>query len=80
VRIASCPCKTESMRTSEIKHLAERQPFRPFAVRLSNGAQYSFNEPRDFGAPRDFRMIFFFDENQALRIDTENIVEIFEQR
>jgi hypothetical protein len=70
----------KSMQISEIKQLAERQPFRPFAVRLSNGAQYSFNEPRDFGAPRDFRMIFFFGENQAVRIDTENIVEVFEQK
>jgi hypothetical protein len=69
----------KSMQISEIKQLAERQPFRPFAVRLSNGAQYSFNEPRDFGAPRDFRMIFFFAENQAVRIDTENIVEAFAQ-
>ena len=67
------------MKAAEIKSLVERQPFRPFAVRLSNGAQYSFNEPKEFGAPKDFHMIFFFGETDAVRIDTENIVEIFER-
>lgn len=65
------------MKLSEIKQLAERQPFRPFEVRLSNGAKYSFNEPREFGAPKDFHIIFFFGESDAVLIDTENIVEIF---
>jgi hypothetical protein len=67
------------MQSSEIKNLVERQPFRPFGIRLSNGAQYVFREPREFGAPKDFGMIFFFTENSAVRIDTENIVEIFEK-
>ena len=67
------------MNFNEIKNLVERQPFRPFGVRLSNGAQYSFNDPREFGAPRDFHIIFFFGQTDAVRIDTENIVEIFEK-
>ncbi len=67
------------MKDSEIKSLVERQPFRPFAVRLSNGAQYSFKEAREFGAPKDYHMIFFFGESEAVRIDTESIVEIFER-
>ena len=67
------------MRFSEIKNLIERQPFRSFPVRLSNGAQYSFNDPREFGAPRDFHIIFFLGETDAVRIDTENIVEIFKK-
>jgi hypothetical protein len=67
------------MNFSEIKNLVERQPFRPFAVRLSNGAQYSFNDPQEFGAPKDFHIIFFFGQTEAVRIDTENIVEIFEK-
>jgi hypothetical protein len=69
-----------AVKVSDIKNLVERQPFRPFGVRLSNGAQYSFNEPREFGAPRDFQMIFFFGKSGAVRIDTENIVEIFEKK
>jgi hypothetical protein len=68
-----------AMRAAELKKLAKRQPFRPFGVRLSNGAQYFFNEPRQFGAPADFNMIFFFGRTSAVRIDSENIVEIFEK-
>jgi hypothetical protein len=67
------------VQTSAIKEIIDRQPFRPFGVRLSNGAQHSFNEPREFGAPKDLHMIFFFGENNAVRIDTENIIEIFEK-
>jgi hypothetical protein len=65
------------MKTAELKRLARRHPFRPFGVRLSNGARYLFNEPRDFGAPRDFNVIFFFGRNGWVLIDTENIVEVF---
>ena len=68
------------MKTMEIKSLVERQPFRPFAVRLSNGAQYTFKEARDVGATKDYHMIFFFGRSEAVRIDTENIVEIFERQ
>ncbi len=71
--------KLQRMKVTEIKGLVERQPFRPFAVRLSNGAQYAFKEPRDFGATKDYHLIFFFGESEAVRIDTENIVEIFER-
>ena len=67
------------MKAEEIKHLVERQPFRPFAVRLSKGAQYTFNEPKEFGAPRDFHIVIFFGESEAVRIDTESIVEIIER-
>ena len=67
------------MKQSEIKGLVERQPFRPFGVRVSNGAQYNFKEAREFGAPGDYHMIFFFGESEAVRIDTESIVQIFER-
>jgi hypothetical protein len=66
------------VKEAEIKYIAERQPFRPFAVRLSNGAQYTFNEPREFGAPRDYHIVFFFGHTEAVRIDTESIVELIE--
>lgn len=69
-----------AMQSGEMKSLVERQPFRPFGIRLSNGAQYFFSEPREFGAPKDFGMIFFFTESSAVRIDTENIVETFEKK
>ena len=66
------------MKVDDIKSLAERTPFRPFAVRLNNGARYTFSEPRDFGAPRNFHMIFYFGKSEAVRIDTDSIVEIIE--
>jgi len=66
------------MDVKDLKSVAERQPFRPFAVRLSNGVQYTFTQPREFGAPQDYHMIFFFGRSEAVRIDTENIIEIME--
>jgi len=64
------------MNATAIKEAAERQPFRPFAVRLNNGTLYSFREPRDFGAPKDYREIFFFGESGFVLIDSESIAEI----
>ncbi len=67
------------MKVDDLKDVVEREPFRPFTVRLSNGAQYTFNEPRDLGAARDYGMIFYFAQPRgAVRIDSENIVEIIE--
>ncbi|MBI2946156.1 MAG: hypothetical protein HYY23_00800 [Verrucomicrobia bacterium] len=68
------------MKVEEVKSLVESQPFRPFAVRLSNGAQYIFSDPRNIGAPEDCRMIFFFGKSEAVRIDTDSIVEIIERQ
>ena len=67
------------MKVAGIKDLAERQPFRPFAVRLNNGVQYTFTRPRNFGATGDYRMVFFFGKTEAVRIDADSIVEIIEQ-
>lgn len=68
-----------AMKVAEIKDLVERRPFRPFAVRLNNGAQYSFKDSRDVGAPKDFRLLIYFGKSEAVRIDTDSIVEIFER-
>lgn len=65
------------MKVEEIKNVAERQPFRPFSVRLTNGARYNFNHPREFGAPQDYHIVFFFGPTEAVPIDSENIAEIF---
>ncbi|MBM3838116.1 MAG: hypothetical protein FJ398_09150 [Verrucomicrobia bacterium] len=68
------------MKIAEIKGLVERQPFRPFAVRLNNGAQYTFREPRDVGATKDYHILVFFGRSEAVRIDTDSIVEIIERQ
>ena len=66
------------MKTAELKRVAKRDPFRPFGIRLSNGARYFFNSEREFGAPKDFHTIVLFRQRDMVVIDTENIVEIFE--
>ena len=67
------------MKTVEIKSLVERQPFRPFSVRLTNGAQYNVKDSRDVGATKDYHMLFWFGRSEAVRIDSDSIVEIFER-
>ncbi len=66
------------MKTAELKRVAQRRPFRPFGVRLSNGARYFFRESRQFGTPKDFNVIFSFGQKDWALIDTENIVEILQ--
>ena len=66
------------MKVADIKEVVEREPFRPFALRLNNGAQYTFNSPREIGATQKYNMVFFFGETTAARIDTDSIVEIIE--
>ena len=68
------------MKVEDIKSLAERTPFRPFAVRLNNGVQYLFPKPGSIGAPEDYHMIFYFGKSEAVRIDTDSIVEIIERQ
>jgi len=67
------------MHVKEIKKLAERKPFRPFAVRLTNGSEYDFKDPKDIGAPRNYRLIMHFGEEEAVRIDTDSIVAVIER-
>ena len=64
------------VKAEEIKSLAERQPFRPFALRLNDGVQYAFNEPRNIGAPEDYHVIIFFGKSECVLIDTESVAEI----
>ena len=67
------------MKVAEIKGLVERHPFRPFSVRLNNGAQYTFKDAKDIGAPRDYRLLIYFGKSEAVRIDPGSIVEIFKR-
>ena len=64
------------MHLGEIKKLVKRHPFRPFSIRLSNGATYNFKEPEDFGAPKDCHVLVYFGEKDWVLIDPENIVEV----
>ncbi len=71
--------RMEQMNASAVKEVAERQPFRPFTVRLNNGAQYAFSGPRNFGAPKNYREIVFFGDSELVLIDLESITEIIRQ-
>ena len=64
------------MKVDQIRTHVERQPFRAFSVRLSNGALYTFDQPRSIGAPKDYHVIVFFGDSETVLIDTDNIVEV----
>ena len=64
------------MKIEAFKVIAERTPFRPFTIRLSNGAQYSFRSERDFGAPRDLHVVCYFGQDNLVLIDPDQIVEV----
>jgi hypothetical protein len=68
--------KDHAVNSTAIKEVAERQPFRAFALRLNDGAQYTFSEPRNFGAPKDYREIFYFGDSEWVLIDIDSIAEI----
>ena len=68
------------MKVQEIRGLVEREPFRPFAIRLNNGAKYIFKARRDLGAARDGHLLFYFAESgDVVEIDADSIVEIFKR-
>lgn len=66
------------MNFESFKLIAARTPFQPFTIRLSNGAQYSFREQREFGAPRDLHVICYFGESNLVLIDPDQIVEVID--
>lgn len=66
------------MKLTELLPVVQREPFRPFGLRLSNGESYAFIEPRNLGAPRNVTdTLFYFGESGWVLIDVENIVEVF---
>ena len=67
------------MKVTEIRRLMERRPFRPFSVRLTNGAKYSFKDPKDFGAPKDYHVIVHFGASELVLIDPDTIAEIIQR-
>jgi hypothetical protein len=67
------------MRVADIKTAAERQPFRPFTLRLNNGAKYTFKNPRDFGAPKNCRVVFYFGGTDWVPIDADSITELIQK-
>ncbi len=67
------------MNVATLKEVAEHRPCRPFALRLNRGAQSTFSEPRNFGAPKPCREIFYFGDAERVMIDPERLTEIIRQ-
>ena len=67
-----------STKEERIVQLGRGEPFRPFALRLSNGAIYTFATPQSFGATGDMRLIVHFDKHRCTSIDASSITEIIE--
>src|SRR5205823_15106444 len=57
--------------------LIQMHPFRPFQIRLNNGAAYQFVKPEQFGAPGNPSAIFHFgpDDDWTI-IDINRVSEI----
>jgi len=66
------------MRVQELEKLVERDPFRPFSIRLTNGAKYHFKIRRDLGAAKDGHLLFYFaDSGDVVFIDADSVAEVF---
>ena len=66
------------MKVHELEKLVERDPFRPFSIRLNNGAKYHFKSRRDLGAAKDGHLLFYFaDSGDVVFIDADSIAEVF---
>ena len=66
------------MKTVEIQTLIEREPFRPFSVRLSNGAPIHSTNAATWRTRKLSHTLIYFGETDFALIDIEHIVEIFE--
>ena len=66
------------MKLQELGRLVEREPFRPFSVRLNNGVEDHFQTRRDLGAAKDADLLFYFaDSGEVVFIDADSDVEVF---
>jgi hypothetical protein len=65
------------MKSKDLKLALSRSPFRPFLVQLDNGETYSFNQPKDLGVTKDWRVFFHFSDNgEWCMFDAANISSI----
>jgi hypothetical protein len=68
------------MNPNQVKLAAKSSPFRPFKVRLSNGALYEFNSSEDIHVTKDdSTLAYFANDGTVVLIDVENIVELTER-
>ena len=65
------------MDKEKIKEWGEREPFRPFGIRLTNNGSYEFRSRWQFGAPGNYDVIFVFLMKGYVLIDPKEISEIY---
>jgi len=54
-----------------IKEIIKKQPFRPFVIKMANGATFEVSHPEFFAVSPSFRRIFLvLDEEHSEVIDT----------
>jgi hypothetical protein len=64
--------------TETLASIKNRTPFRPFTIRVNNGAVYTFDKPEQFGATGDLQVVIHFTQNRFSIIDAESIAEVIE--
>ena len=64
------------MKTEELEKIINNSPFRPFALRVSSGTVYNIRTPRDIGAPKDCRTVFYVGDSNWAIIDADSITAI----
>jgi hypothetical protein len=64
------------MKTTDLRKLINRNPFRPFAIRVASDGVYTFQEREDVGATKDGSLIFHFGDEDWTEIETKSITEI----
>ena len=69
------PLSPTARRVLELGH---SRPFRPFAIRLNNGAEHQFREDREFGSTHNGALIVHFYEGSLTSIPAEAIAEVIE--
>jgi hypothetical protein len=60
----------------DLQNVIASEPFRPVILRLSNGAEYPVNQPRDVGMTHNGRVLFIFGDDDWVMIDPASIVEV----
>ena len=59
------------MSTEGIKEVVQKQPFRPFVIKMTSGATFEINHPEFFAVSPSHRRIYLFvDDEHSEIIDT----------
>jgi hypothetical protein len=67
------------LKTKDVLDLVGRAPFRPFKLKLTNGAIYRFPTQKFLGNTQDGNLIYWFGpKGESVLIDSEAVAEVSE--